>query len=930
MTRPLLNRRLDGLGNSIFGEMSARAAATGSINLGQGFPDVDGPRSVADAAAEAILAGRGNQYPPPTGIPELRRAVARHQQRFYGLGYDPDTEVLITAGATEAIAAALLALLEPGDEVIAFEPYYDSYVAGIAMAGAARVPLTLSPPGFRPDLDKLVSMINGRTRLLLLNSPHNPTGMVLTRAETEALARIAIDHDLLVITDEAYEHLTFDRAHIPLASIPGMRERTVSIGSAGKTFSFTGWKVGWATGTPELVAAVRTTKQFLTYVSSGPFQYAVAEALDLPDRYFTAMAEDLKGRRDLLASGLRDIGFEVYQPDGTYFITTDIAPLGERDAMEFCLALPDRAGVVAIPSAVFYDDNPEAGRTMVRFAFCKRPEVLNQAISRLSVLAGTGSLGPWRPAGRLARMGCMTTSGNLLARFLRGLQANWPALLLPLIAGGALGLTASKWPELVIILVLILTALAPRESARIAPYALFAYGAYGLYLMHSLLIREANSVTYGFVHASWRPVNVGVNWYVADSGDNRWVLAEAVACLVAGMCLLARPGSLGGGPVRRAVEQLRGTGGQPKTVPPLLLIGVVFLWEELFGQDLWFGTPWQPGFTPMMLVALLIVAAAVAAVVWLPRAAALLAVAGTVLFGLIGVLSGVQWIADPRSAPVGPWSGYTVGFYGPVPLDGGITGLFAGLEGIALVALGCLLAPRLLTWSADFELAERAQALARRVDGLTRTRTDATDTAVAELRRIERDLHDGAQARLVALGMSLRAVEQLMGTNPEAALALVAEARETSSRALEDLRDLVRGIYPPVLADRGLAEAVRNLAMDAVVDVDVDVALPGEPPMPVAAAVYFALAEALTNAVRHAGAGTVRVGLEHADGILRATVTDDGRGGADASRGTGLAGVERRLATFDGILAVSSPAGGPTKVVIEVPCALSSVKISSC
>ena len=330
MTRPLLNRRLDGLGNSIFGEMSARAVATGSINLGQGFPDVDGPRSVADAAAEAILAGRGNQYPPPTGIPELRRAVARHQQRFYGLGYDPDTEVLITAGATEAIAAALLALLEPGDEVIAFEPYYDSYVANIAMAGAVRVPLTLLPPDFRPDLDKLESMINGRTRLLLLNSPHNPTGMVLTRAETEALARIAIDHDLLVITDEAYEHLTFDREHIPLATIPGMRERTVSIGSAGKTFSFTGWKVGWATGTPELVAAVRTTKQFLTYVSSGPFQYAVAEALDLPDEYFTAMAADLKARRDLLAGGLRDIGFEVYQPDGTYFITTDIAPLGEQ------------------------------------------------------------------------------------------------------------------------------------------------------------------------------------------------------------------------------------------------------------------------------------------------------------------------------------------------------------------------------------------------------------------------------------------------------------------------------------------------------------------------------------------------------------------------------------------------------------------------
>jgi signal transduction histidine kinase len=274
--------------------------------------------------------------------------------------------------------------------------------------------------------------------------------------------------------------------------------------------------------------------------------------------------------------------------------------------------------------------------------------------------------------------------------------------------------------------------------------------------------------------------------------------------------------------------------------------------------------------------------------------------------------------------------GEAIGFYGAVPLDGGITGLLAALEGVALIAVGCVLAPRLLTWSADYELAERARALARRVDGLTRTRSDAAETAVAELRRIERDLHDGAQARLVALGMSLRAVEKLIGSNPEAALALVAEARETSSRALADLRDLVRGIYPPVLADRGLAEAVRNLALDTLLDVEVEVDLAGEPPMPVAAAVYFAVAEALTNAVRHAGAGAVEVGLEHAGGMLRATVADDGRGGADASRGSGLAGVERRLATFDGILAVSSPLGGPTIVAIEVPCALSSVKISSC
>ncbi len=386
MKRPLLNRRLDGLGTSIFAEMSARAVATGAVNLGQGFPDVDGPREIAQAAANAVLTGKGNQYPPGPGIPELRRAVADHQQRCYGLAYDPDTEVLVTAGATEAIAAALLALLEPGDEVIAFEPYYDSYAANIAMAGATRVPVTLRPPHFRPDLQRLSDAITSRTRAILLNSPHNPTGMVLTRAETEAIAGLAIAHDLLVVTDEVYEHLVYDREHIPLASLDGMRERTVSVSSAGKAFSFTGWKVGWVTGTPAIVNAVRTTKQFLTFVSSGPFQYAVAEALALPAAYFETLAEDLKKKRDLFASGLKEIGFEVYQPDGTYFITTDVAPLGARDGIEFCLNLPDRAGVVAIPSAVFYDDK-EAGRTQVRFAFCKRTEILEEALSRLAVLA---------------------------------------------------------------------------------------------------------------------------------------------------------------------------------------------------------------------------------------------------------------------------------------------------------------------------------------------------------------------------------------------------------------------------------------------------------------------------------------------------------------------------------------------------------------
>ncbi|HEY2793675.1 MAG TPA: pyridoxal phosphate-dependent aminotransferase [Micromonosporaceae bacterium] len=380
--RPLLNRRLDGMGTTIFAEMSALALATGSINLGQGFPDTDGPAEIAEAAVAAIRSGRGNQYPPGPGVPELRAAVAEHQQRFYGLAVDPDTEVLVTAGATEAIAAALLALLEPGDEVIAFEPFYDSYAACIAMAGAQRVPLTLRAPSFRPDLDRLRSLVTDRTRALLLNSPHNPTGMVLTADELAAIAELAVERDLLVITDEVYEHLTFGPPHRPIATLPGMRERTVTISSSGKTFSFTGWKVGWVTGTPEMVAAVRTAKQYLTYVSAGPFQYAIADALRLPDTYFDAFTEDLRGKRDLLADGLAKAGFEVFRPDGTYFITTDIRTLGETDGVAFCKRLPSESGVVAIPNSVFYDD-VEAGRTQVRFTFCKRPEVLTEAVDRL-------------------------------------------------------------------------------------------------------------------------------------------------------------------------------------------------------------------------------------------------------------------------------------------------------------------------------------------------------------------------------------------------------------------------------------------------------------------------------------------------------------------------------------------------------------------
>ncbi|MFG3253813.1 pyridoxal phosphate-dependent aminotransferase [Streptomyces sp. NPDC048172] len=390
MGRPPLNSRLAEFGTTIFAEMSALAVRTGSINLGQGFPDVDGPESVREAAVRALRDGRGNQYPPGPGVPELREAIAAHQSRFYGglgLAYDPDTEVLVTAGATEAIAASLLGLVEPGDEVIALEPYYDSYAASIALAGGTRVPVTLRPRegAYHLDMDELRDAVTDRTRLILLNTPHNPTGTVLTRDELAAIAELCVERDLLAVTDEVYEHLVYDGEHVPLASFEGMRERTVTISSAGKTFSFTGWKVGWATAPPELLAAVRAAKQYLTYVSSGPFQYAVAEALALPDTYFTGLRDDLRTKRDLLSAGLRDAGFEVYRPSGTYFVTTDIRPLGATDGIDFCLSLPERCGVVAVPTQVFYDHQSEAAH-LVRFAFCKKEEVLTEAVTRLKRL----------------------------------------------------------------------------------------------------------------------------------------------------------------------------------------------------------------------------------------------------------------------------------------------------------------------------------------------------------------------------------------------------------------------------------------------------------------------------------------------------------------------------------------------------------------
>jgi N-succinyldiaminopimelate aminotransferase len=381
---PPLARHLQGFGTTIFAEMSALATATGAINLGQGFPDTDGPAEVLEAAVAAIRGGR-NQYPPGPGTPELRQAIAAHQQRFWGLSVDPDTEVLVTAGATEAIAAALLALCEPGDEVVAFEPTYDSYAASVAMAGARLRPVTLPHPDLAVDLDALAAAISPRTRLLLVNTPHNPTGKVFTEDELAAIAALAVERDLLVVTDEVYEHLVFDGVHRPLAGYPGMAERTLTISSAGKTFSVTGWKVGWVCGPAELVTAVRTAKQFLTYVNAGPLQPAVALGLGLGDAVFTALRDDLRAKRDLLCDGLAAAGLDVRVPQGTYFATVDVRSVGEEDGLTFCRALPERCGVVAVPSSVFYED-PARGRSLVRFAFCKRAEVLAEAVERLATL----------------------------------------------------------------------------------------------------------------------------------------------------------------------------------------------------------------------------------------------------------------------------------------------------------------------------------------------------------------------------------------------------------------------------------------------------------------------------------------------------------------------------------------------------------------
>ncbi|MGZ5370124.1 MAG: pyridoxal phosphate-dependent aminotransferase [Aeromicrobium sp.] len=377
--------RISGLGTTIFAEMSALAVRTGAINLGQGFPDTDGPTAIIDAAVDAMRHGH-NQYAPGTGIPALRRAIAAHQARWYGLAIDPDTEVVVTTGATEAIAAALFGLVDPGDEIIVLEPYYDSYVACIQMAGGVRRPVTLRAPDFRLPVDELRAAVTPQTTAILLNSPHNPTGMVLNTEELDAIATLAIEHDLTVISDEVYEHLTFDGlAHTPISTLPGMAERTLTISSSGKSFSLTGWKIGWGTGPAALVRAMMTAKQFMTYTSGTPFQPAIALALGSGTDYFDAFSHGMRDQRDLLCAGLSDIGFDVFVPEGTYFVSTDIRPFGFEDGVEFCRMLPERAGVVAIPHEVFYD-HKEVGRPLVRWAFCKRPEVLIDALDRLRVL----------------------------------------------------------------------------------------------------------------------------------------------------------------------------------------------------------------------------------------------------------------------------------------------------------------------------------------------------------------------------------------------------------------------------------------------------------------------------------------------------------------------------------------------------------------
>ncbi|QGK71693.1 pyridoxal phosphate-dependent aminotransferase [Allosaccharopolyspora coralli] len=388
MRTPALTSRLRPFTSTIFAEITELARRTGAVNLGQGFPDSDGPAAMLDVARRAISDGV-NQYPPGAGEPALREAIAEHRRDRYGLDHDPADEVLVTVGATEALSASMLALLEPGDEVVLVEPYYDSYAVAVALAGGVRRTVGLTQGEnhrFVLDIEGLRAAVGPKTRAIVVNSPHNPSGTVFTAAELDAIADVCRTHDLVAITDEVYEHLLFDgRAHTPLATLPGMAERTVSISSSGKTFSATGWKIGWACGPAELIGAVRAAKQFLTFVGGAPFQPAVAHALRHERGWADGLRDQLQGKRDRLSAGLADAGFDVLASEGTYFVCADVRPLGFDDGAEFCRALPERAGVAAIPVQVFCD-NPEAVRHLVRFAFCKQDEVLDEAVRRLHKL----------------------------------------------------------------------------------------------------------------------------------------------------------------------------------------------------------------------------------------------------------------------------------------------------------------------------------------------------------------------------------------------------------------------------------------------------------------------------------------------------------------------------------------------------------------
>ena len=377
---------------NIFAEMSAVALATGAVNLGQGFPNYAGPRAVLDAAVAAIEAGR-NQYPPGRGAPELLAAVAEHQLRRYGLQVDPGTQVVVTAGATEALAGAILGLVRPGDEVVCFEPYYDAYAADIARAGGVQVnvPLRWRPgsdaagAAFTLDPDDLRAAVTDRTRLIVLNSPHNPTGTMAADATLALIAELARAHDALIVSDEVYEHLTFAGAHRPMA--PHALERTLTIGSGGKTFSVTGWKVGWVSGPAALVDAVFGMKQWLSYVNGAPFQPAIAAGLRLPEADLAALADALRRRRDVLCAALAGIGCDVAVPDAGYFVIADVSPLGHPDGEAFCRALPGLCGVVAIPVSAFCSPGRDDVRSLVRFAYCKDDATLAEATRRLATLA---------------------------------------------------------------------------------------------------------------------------------------------------------------------------------------------------------------------------------------------------------------------------------------------------------------------------------------------------------------------------------------------------------------------------------------------------------------------------------------------------------------------------------------------------------------